>query len=329
MKEQEYDPFVKNQLDNIEDNWGDSERNREEMIRTGIKSLDELFYGIDPKGELIAIQGEEKNRKTTLAINWIVNMALDEFNRTKYIVVDTLESQMDYERYRDSMLSMLMVKFLIEETDHKHGNCPVCKGRCKLLDKLSPEFFRYRRDKLEGKAKSDFTTALNYGKAMLGRTNIMIFDGRVGQGQTRNLELSRQRWKDLASKDMLDLLIIDHSQQYHIKGISSGDHFAHLNHVVDVVSTTITEHGFPVVLLSQVSKGSVLDATNPADYQSSGGPKLNQESSVVITTQKSSNSAFSATVGVSRVSGTAKVEFKRVDEASGYILDKNSELEKI
>lgn len=328
-QDKEYNPYVKEQLKNIEESWGDSQRNRENMIRTGIKSLDELFYGIDPSGELIAIQGQEKNRKTTLAVNWIVNMALDEFNREKHIVVDTLESQMDFQRYRDTMIAMLMVKFLVEETNHRHGRCPVCGEKCRLLDKLSPEFFRYRRDKLDGRVKTDFNEALGYATAMLGRTNIMVYDGRIGQGQTRNLEKSRERWKRLAEEGRLDLLFIDHTQQYHIQGISSGDHFQHLNHVVDVVSTTITEHAFPVVLLAQVSKGSIMSASNPSEYQSSGGPKLSQEASVVITTKKSSNTSFDAIVGVSRVSGTAKVSFNKVDASSGFIIDKNAELSKI
>ena len=324
-----YEPRVAEQLDNIEESWGEAERNREQMIRTGIKSLDQLFYGIDTKGELIAIQGKEKHRKTTLAINWIVSMALDEHNRKQNIVIDTLESQMDYIRYRDSIIAMLMTKYMLEETHHKSHGCPICKGDCGLIGKLSPEFFKYRRDKLNKQQQKDFSDALSYAITVLKRTNISVYDGRIDQGNTRNLEDSVERWSRLAGEGLMDLLFIDHSQQYHIKGVSSGDHFSHLNIVVDAVSTAITQYSFPVILLSQVSKNSQLSASNPAEFQASGGAKLSQEASVVLSTSKDSNSSFTATVGVSRVSGIAKVTFKKVDPSSGYIIDRDAPLENI
>jgi hypothetical protein len=98
---------------------------------------------------------------------------------------------------------------------------------------------------------------------------------------------------------------------------------------VDTVSTAITQYGFPVVLLSQISKNSQLVASNPAEFQASGGAKLSQEAAVVISTEKDSNSSFTATVGVSRVSGVAKVSFKKVDPSSGYIIDRDADLESI
>jgi len=324
-----YNPLVSAQLEDIESSWGDAERNRKNMIRTGIKALDQLIYGIDTKGELIIVQGKEKDRKTTFVTNWMVSMALDQENRSKYIVIDTLESQMDYMRYRDAMISMLMTKQILEGTGHRYKGCSLCRGDCQLLGKLSPEFFRYRRDKLTGEAVGDFVQALDYAKFVLSNTNISIYDGRIGQGNTRDLEEAKERWARLKHEDRLDLLFIDHSQQYSIRGVSAGDHFTHLNTVVEAVSTAITQYGFPVVLLSQVSKNSTQGAAGPEDYLASGGAKANQEASVVITTKKTSNAAFSATVGVSRVSGTAKIQFNKVDPPSGWIVDKDAKLESL
>lgn len=324
-----YNPLVKEQLDSIEESWGDAERNRKDMIRTGIKALDQLIYGIDTKGELIIVQGKEKDRKTTFVTNWIVSMALDLENRSKNIVVDTLESQMDYMRYRDAMISMLMTKQILEGTGHRYKGCSICKGDCQLLGKLSPEFFRYRRDKLTGEAVGDFAQALDYAKFVLSQTNIAIYDGRIGQGNTRDLLEARERWARLKQEDKLDLLFIDHSQQYSIQGVSAGDHFTHLNTVVEAVSTAITQYGFPVVLISQVSKNSTLKASSPAEYLASGGAKANQEASVVITTNKTSNASLTATIGTSRVSGTGKIQFNKVDPPSGWIVDKDAKLESI
>jgi len=324
-----YNPKVASQLDNIEDSWGDAERNRTDMIRTGIRSLDQLIYGIDSKGELIVIQGKEKDRKTTFVANWMVNMALDKFNRKKSIVIDTLESQMDYMRYRDTMIAMLMTKYLVEKTSHKYKGCHICKGDCTVLGKMSPEFFRYRRDKLKDKALQDFELALDYAKSVLSETNMSIYDGRIGQGNTRDLEESVKRWADLRHSGDLDLLFIDHSQQYSIRGVSAGDHFTHLNTVVEAVSTAITRYSFPIVLLSQVSKNSTTGASSPADYLASGGAKANQEASVIITTNKLSNNAFVATIGTSRVSGTGKITFSKVDPPSGLIIDTDARLESL
>ena len=322
-----YNPLVSAQLDNIEESWGDSERNRDDMIRTGIKALDQLIYGIDSKGELIIVQGKEKNRKTTLVANWIVNMALDEHNRKKNIVIDTLESHMDYMRYRDTLLAILMTKNLGERTSHKHMGCPVCRGNCQILGKLSPEFFRYRRDKITGGALDDFNSSLEWAKYVLRNTNISIYDGRIDQGNTRDLPSSRDRWIKLKEEGNLDLLFIDHSQQYMISGVSAGDHFTHLNTVIETVSTTITQYAFPIVLLSQVSKNSQAGASSAAEFLATGGAKGNQEASVVITTEKVNNASFIAHIGTSRISGTGKIQFTKVDPPSGYILDTDARLE--
>lgn len=324
-----YNPLVASQLDNLEESWGEAERNRDNMIRTGIKALDQLIYGIDSRGELIIIQGKEKDRKTTFVTNWIVSMALDTNNRKKNIIIDTLESQMDFMRYRDTMIAMLMTKQLVDSSEHNYKGCPICHGDCQILGKLSPEFFRYRRDKIDGKASDDFEKALEYAKYILRQTNIAIYDGRIGQGNTRDLTGSKERWAKLHGEGMLDLLVIDHSQQYSIPGISAGDHFTHLNTVVEAVSTAITQYGFPVVLLSQVSRGSTKGTQSPAEYLASGGAKGSQEAAVVITTNKTSNSSFVATVGTSRVSGTAKIQFSKVDPPSGWIIDKDAKLESI
>jgi len=323
-----YNPLIKNQLDNIEDSWGEPDYNREDMIKTGILSLDQLIYGIDSKGELIIVQGKEKNRKTTLVANWVVNMALDNNNRKKNIVIDTLESQMDYMRYRDTLIAMLMTKQLLE-AGHRHKMCPNCKGDCQLVGKLSPEFFRYRRDKLGKNATKDFNLALDYAKYILSQTNIAIYDGRIGQGNTRDLYESKNRWVSLREKGQLDMLVIDHSQQYMIPGVSAGDHFTHLNIVVELVSTTITQYGFPIVLLSQVSLGSSKGNVSPAEYLATGGAKGSQEASVVITTHKNTNASFTAVVGTSRVSGSGQITFNKVDPPSGLIIDTDAKLEQL
>ena len=324
-----YNPLVSAQLESIEESWGDAERNREGMIRTGIKSLDQLIYGIDSKGELIVVQGKEKNRKTTLVANWIVNMALDKDNRKKNVVIDTLESHMDYQRYRDTLIAMLMTKNLSEHTSHKYQGCPICRGNCELMGKLSPEFFRYRRDKLSEKPRVDFDNALEYAKYVLKNTNIAIYDGRIDQGNTRDLYGSRDRWVRLKQEGKLDLLFIDHSQQYMIQGVSAGDHFTHLNTVIELVSTTITQYALPIVLLSQISKNSQKDASSAAEFLATGGAKANQEAAVVITTEKVNNTSFTAHIGTSRVSGTGKIQFKKVDAPSGYIFDTNARLESL
>lgn len=309
----EYNPLVKKHLENLEEEWGDPEVNKENVVSYGIKPFDAILYGINLDGELIVIQGEEKNRKTTVTLNVIkhISQTRPEIN----VVIDTLESSMNYARYRDSLISMLMTEHLMENTDHSNNICPICKGSCDLIGQLSPEAFKYKRDMFP---TLDFNKGLQYAIDILSKTNFRIYDGRLERGNTRNLKESLGRWRRLRDDNKMDLLVVDHVQQYQIDNVAYSEAYAKLETAVGEIGNFIGQYGVPVIMLTQVSLTSRRKAKSASDYMATGGAKANQEANVVFTSDRKARGKVDLILSYSRISGGGKVELD-LEPSSGLI----------
>src|SRR5512139_1179535 len=92
-----------------EKDWGDPIANRTLLLPTGLPPLDKAVYGLDTiNGEVVLVQGPEKQRKSTLVANIIVHYMMSAKPVEKPLtVIDTLESGMPPRRYRDFLISMV------------------------------------------------------------------------------------------------------------------------------------------------------------------------------------------------------------------------------
>lgn len=345
MTDDIYDPSIQALLELTEEDWGDPIINRTMLVPYGIPSFDKFLYGIDTyNGELILVIGQEKQRKTTFAINIVINyMTAEALVEKPVTVIDTLESGMHPSRYRDQMLSNLASRYLIEEEEHyPWGRCNVCQeDPCKVL-KLTPEFLRYNS---RNRTQKD---ALDYAMDEMNSWPLFIFGANPYQGNTRNLMESirgdkvsstswhykwaedkkeaRQisRWEYMIHEYDAKIFISDHVQQYSFGGEPS-DYEKQLR-AVAAIGDIVAKWSVATLLLSQVSLTSVRETRNTAygKLGAMGGSKGAQEANVIFSThynpQQSKNMIIS--IEDSRKSGAFNVR-QQIEARSGAFFGKS------
>ncbi len=340
-----YDPSISALLAQTSEDWGDPMINRESLVPYGIPSFDKFLYGIDTyNGELILVIGQEKQRKTTFAINIVINfMTAESLIEKPVTIIDTLESGMHPSRYRDQMLSNLASRYLIEEEEHyPWGRCNICQEEpCKVL-RLTPEFLRYNsRNRIQ-------KDALDYAMDEMNSWPLFIFGANPYQGNTRNLMESirgdkvsstswhykwaedkkeaRQlsRWEYMIHEYDAKIFISDHVQQYSFGGEPS-DYEKQLR-AVAAIGDIVAKWNVATLLLSQVSLTSVRETRNTTygKLGAMGGSKGAQEANVIFSThynpQQSKNMIIS--IEDSRKSGAFNVR-QQIEARSGAFFGKS------
>jgi len=335
-----YDPTIQTLLSQVEEDWGDPDVNREKLIPYGIKEFDKYLYGIDIiNGELILVLGKEKNRKTTFAINVLINYMTDETLQEKPVtVIDTLESGMTPTRYRDQMIANLATRWLISEGHFPKGACSECGADLCRQTNFSPEFLRYHN------RTPAQLMAINYAIETMASWPLYLFGANPSQGGTRNLLTSvkggqtmedtwHQDWKHLiASVPVLEkesrwdymireygakIFIADHVQQYSFQ-TDITDYEKQLR-AVSAISDMVSFHQIAAIVLSQVSLTSVRDSRSGHGRQGAmGGSKLAQEANVALSTHYDPDHGgmMSISIEESRKSGGFHV-LQRLDDTSG------------
>lgn len=339
-----YDPSIKSLLANTEEEWGDPEVNRKFLVPYGLAHFDRLLYGIDTyNGELLLIIGREKNRKTTFAINIIVNYMTGEFPVDKPVtVIDTLESGMHPSRYRDQMISNLASRQLIKagHISSGWGRCPICQDDpCKALT-LTPEYLRFNT---RSRAQQD---AINYAMEEMSAWPLFIFGANPYQGNARNLseairgdkvtqfswhskwsnqktgrsKEARQmsRWEYMIKEYDAKIFISDHVQQYSFGGEPS-DYEKQIR-AVAAIGDVVAKYRVATILLSQVSLTSVREtrASSSGRLGAAGGNKGAQEANVIFSTHYDSLKGKKMIIAIedSRKSGAIQIE-QTLDDKSG------------
>ncbi len=318
-----YDPTIQRFVNEAEQRWGNPLQNRELLYPYGIKPLDMALYGLDViNGELIIVQGEEKQRKTTLVENIIINGQLYAGKHRPLVVIDMLESGMRPEKYFDTLVANLASRILVEQGHNPNPTlpCEICsRGRresvkCQELV-LSHKFLRYNT---RTERQKDAI------KAAMDRMNgwkMHIYGPREEEGDTRNLEASitgtkdqKSRWVRLCEEHGSVIFVSDHLQQYSVPGTD----YEKMLQVVPAHANVVATRNAVVFSITQVSMTSAREAASGmGKFTAAGGRKAAQEGNTIISTgYVSGQGKMAITVEDSRDAGSFSL-WQHLEENSG------------
>lgn len=312
-----YDPSIQALLDQAEDDWGNQTQNRENLVPYGIKPFDKALYGLDTlNGELALIMGPRKRRKTTFAINIIINYMTSKLPKDKpFTVVDSLESGMRPKRYRDTLIVNLASRIMIEDGHLPSGVCPVCGTQCKELV-LNPEYLYYNT------RSTTQMRAINRAKGIMGMWPLHIYGANPKQGDTRSLANSIKsrdsRWRVLIEEYGAKIFWSDHAQQYSFETEVS-DYEKQLR-AVSAIGDIVSQHGIVCGLLSQVSLTSLREArSGSGQLNATGGTKAQEEANVIFSVNYEDGSGeMRVAIEESRKSSTFAVMHPLEDNSGAF-----------
>jgi hypothetical protein len=311
-----YDPTIQGLLAQCEADWGDPVVNREGLVPYGIEPLDRALYGIDVlNGELIVILGPHKMRKTTFVMNVLVNIMLNERPKVKpYTVVDSLESSANPKRYRDSLLSIVATRYLLEQGHNAKNFCPACEEPvCRHMG-ITPDFLRYNsRTRLQQQA-------IHYAIETMMGWPLDIYGANPFQGDTRSIDSLRgpnSRWVRLIQEKGAKLFVDDHVQQFQGQNPQATDYEKQIM-AIGAVGDVVAQWSIACLMLSQVSLTSMKEKQKgEGKLTASGGNKAAQEANVVYSTAYVPGSGrVGITIEESRKSGTFSL-IQPLEDSSG------------
>lgn len=281
-----YNPRLSAFFDESDSRWGKPEDNSQTLIRYWMgDAFDNAVYGLRmTSGEMLAILGPKKQRKTTLLANWILNFARQLQEREEWIAVDTLESGMPPARYADTLVAMLATKIIVSNVFGKdRAEWPQASTIMNHPDighqlRLNPDFFLYsNRTPLQAQA-------IQLAKNITNRFPISLFGPAKEMGESRNLDAVLKRWELLyegkfpgmegRKHKLFTLDNIQQLQQF------AGNSYYGLEIVVNAVSTFLVTHiGTVGIVLSQPSLTS--QRSEDGVLEARGGSRLAEECNYV------------------------------------------------
>jgi hypothetical protein len=291
-----FSPLLADLIAQSEEEWGNPEERRQEMLFMGINYLDEALYGLDYlHGELVGLQAEEKMRKSTVLYNILYNVALQlaarnqKRNQNCWICLDTLESGATPQAVKDIFIAMAATRKLIADVfGVKRKNWPTYDDMMQHPE-LAPELEISKDFLVYSRRTPKQHEAIQWAMEILSGLPIMIFGTSMEQGDARNLERAVQRWHDLylgkhpqAVGREVRIFARDHLQQ--IEGYDN-DYFKQ-EAVVNVDSNFVAKHPPSIVIdVSQVSLTSVrLEKQGLGMHVAKGGKKLLAEANFLLQT---------------------------------------------
>jgi len=320
-----YDPTIAGLIDRTDEDWGDPAENVAKRIDFGIPPIDKALFGMDCiNGELLGIQANEKERKSTVLANILYNVA----SQKRFgVCIDTLESGMNPLAYRDVLISMVTTRTMIASVyGDDRAMWPVVHdifAHPVLQDQLcvSKDFLWYSSRSARQQA------AIEQAKKQLRGMPIVIFGPHPEEGDTKNLQASMQRWHLLyhgehpkAKGKCVRVFGSDHLQEYAIRG----DDYIRMEAVVPAFADFVTSHpGTVVIAVSQVSVTSTrLAKQGLGQKKAKGGAKLGAEVVTIFETEYDQKATpYTVTIGLS---ATRKRPFptvtQEIDPSSGAFL---------
>lgn len=288
--------------------WGDPTENRVNLVPYGINFLDQALYGI-ARPEIVLVQGDRKGRKTTFAVNVLLNYMTSRLPEVKPVTnIETLESGMRPGRYRDTLIANLATRFLLRDGHTLHQYCPKCGSQTCREAVLSPNFLVYNtRSKEQAQAIEEAWYTMN-------EWPLFIHGPGLDEGASRNLTTATNRWKTLVDEYGVSIFFIDHIQQYTVPGT---DYEKQLT-VVPALSDFSAEQNVTFLALSQLSMSTQREHRETgAKLTAAGGAKAAQEANTVLSVKYKPGSGYMR-IGIeeSRNADTFAV-YHRLDDSSG------------
>ena len=299
--------MLRDLVDGATDEWGDPKENIGHIVPFGQVLIDKSLIGVPvERGAIFQIQGIKGSRKTTVALNFVINQCLSgRLPQGYHIAYDTLESGMSIERIRDIIWAMVATKYLIywhwHETEERDLTKLLSRGLptrpvVSLVEDvgarerdtiLRPEFFKYgmRTEKQKDAIQMAGNVIRNWPVYLFGASEHPDLEIRRARTvATWNLEQSVTRWSWLYEHKNVRQLVIDHINEYQFHDNPSD--FDVQKRVIPALASWQKESLGIAWIIAQVGVGSAREARRDGvDMSAMGGFTGEAESSLTWTVE--------------------------------------------
>lgn len=275
MSNKKYTGRIQELNKQCEADWGNPEENVKHLVPLGLGVIDAAIWGLNMiDGDLILIIGEEKNRKSTLLYNILINIMMNKLPETKpKVCFDTLEPGVPPKRVRDLLLCNVATRLLLEIGHKQAGACSICGGsKCKQIG-LSPEVLRFR------KLTDEQNAVISAARMETNKWPLRIYGPAEEEGQTKNIQKANQRWRELVDEGC-QIIMSDHLQQYDIPG----NEYERQAQALGFINVLVAEMKIAFLAVSQVSLTSIREAKQGIGVlDATGGRKAAQDCNIEFT----------------------------------------------
>lgn len=267
--------------------------------------------GVDiENGELIVIQGPEKHRKTTLALNLVRSWCRSGKLQGGRVLVETLESGMSPKKYKQALVVMQATASMANELYGGVSKFPMLR---KALDEYTDmTAIRDARDPAspDGNVGDLFRLSVKYAltadrtplqhraiTAAVKEVNewpLIIYGAPIKKGRTKLLEtlngkspsecLPYRRWQAAVEKLDVRIIVVDH-----VQGYSGGSAYDVLERAVAYMAAAVAELGVVMIAVSQLSLTSRRSGN---EKYARGGARLAEEANLVLLVSYPQNADY-------------------------------------
>jgi len=302
MPQQGYDPRISEIGERII-SPPDTAKLEKDAVRTGILCLDSTIPGglNVQAGEMIVIQGKEKMRKTTLALNMVRTLCKE--GRLKgHVLWETLESGASPVTVKEALIAMEATAVLVRRV---WGELPSDLPRKSVVydgkeykymamkqveDYKDPDtgwpLFQLGPRRLLGSKRSPMQqSALEEAKEIVQGWPIVIAGAPKAQGQTLSLSTPQngvgllsdhrpyKRWLEYIKSYDVKVIVVDHSSAYSVPNA-----YDLVTKYITHATSVVAEHNVILISIAQTSLSS------KREY-AVGGARQAQEAEIVLRTE--------------------------------------------
>lgn len=272
----------------------------------GIKHMDAANpAGINLSGQMIAVVGQKKNRKTTFVLNLVRNWCLQHDRlRGGTVLWESLESGQTPVSVKQQLICMEATNYLVQDVWGSNKNIPNILRRGEdqytnmnvIRDKRDPSYgqeshsllFTLSRQFALSATRSELQhRSIIEAKKRVDAWPLLFYGAPSNQGATKALEypegglleelLPYKRWAYAARKHNVKIIVVDHVNAY--RGVNDYDR---QQKAIVHAASAVAELGVVLVAICQPSRAST---SNGGTLRSRGGDRWEEEANTVIHTR--------------------------------------------